>query len=125
MANQLGIVHPEMLARLQANFYPSVCAIQSATETPDSFGQLQQSWSNLAGHGAIPCRVAPESNPRGEIRDQAQTFAVHRWRIVLNGYYPSIIEKMRAVVNATAYDIERVEHDGNEEMTRLVCRIVT
>ena len=125
MANQLGIVHPEMLERLQANFYPSTCAIQSATEAADSFGQLQPSWSDLAGHGAIPCRVAPEMNARGEIRDQAQTIAVHRWRIVFNAYYPSIIESMRAVVSSVAYDIERVEHDGNEKMTRLVCRIAT
>lgn len=125
MANQLGIVHPEMLGRLQANFYPSVCAIQNATETAGSFGQLQLTWSDLAGHGAIPCRVAPEVNARGEVRDQTQTIAVHRWRIVLNAYYPSIIEKMRAVVNSVVYDIDRVEHDGNEKMTRMVCRIVT
>ena len=125
MANQLGIVHPEMLARLQANFYPSVCAIQSATETSDSFGQLQQSWSNFAGHGSIACRVAPEQAFNREVRGGEQTYAVHKWRIALNGHYTSITEKMRAVVDSINYDIETVVHDGQGQTTRLICRVVT
>ena len=125
MANQLGIVHPEMLERLQTNFYPSTCAIQSATETADSFGQLQLSWSNLAGHGSIPCRVAPEQAFNREARGSEQTYAVHKWRIALNGHYTSITEKMRAVVNSISYDIETIAHDGNGQTTRLICRVVT
>lgn len=125
MANQLGIVHPELLERLQANFYPSTCAIQSATETADSFGQLQPSWSNLPGHGSIDCRVAPEQAFSRESRGGEQTYAIHKWRIALNGHYTSITEKMRAVVGATVYDIETVVHDGNGQTTRLICRVVT
>ena len=120
MANQLGLIHPNMLTRLQPNFYPSSCTIQEATEAADSYGQLIPTWGNLAEHVDLNCRIAPEGG--SEQRAQIQVYAIHQWRVALNGYYPTIIETMRAVVDGVTYEIEQVVHDGNDKMTRLSVR---
>lgn len=123
MANQLGIIHPNMLTRLQPNFYPSSCTIQEATEAADSYGQLIPTWGNLADHVAIRCRIAPNPPQSGdEQRMQTQIYTVHSWLISFNGYYPAILETMRAVVDGMTYDIIQVQHDGNDKTTRLSVR---
>ena len=123
MANQLGIIHPEMLSRVQPNFYPSTCTIQQATEVADSYGQLVPTWANLADHVDLSCRVSPGSPSSGnELRTQIQIYTVHTWVIAFNGHYPDILETMRAVVDSVVYEIEQVQHDGNNKTTRLRVR---
>lgn len=120
MANQLGIIHPQMLARVRPNFYPSLCTIQEATDTADSYGQPIPAWDDLADHIDLACRIAPDSG--NEMRSQIQIYAVHGWTVALNGYYPDILETMRAVVDDVIYDILQVQHDGNNQTTRLRVR---
>lgn len=123
MANQLGIIHPELLSRVQPNFYPSSCTIQEPTETADSYGQPIPSWGNLSGHVGISCRLSPESQASGdELRTQTQIYTVHSWLISFNDYYPLIDETMRAVIDGATYDILQVQHDGNNQTTRLRVR---
>lgn len=123
--NQLGIVHPSLLTRLLTDHYPSTAAIQYPVATQDSYGEESEGWSALVGHSAIPCRIAPQAQFSREQRNQAQLYAVHVWDVALAGYYPSISEEMRVVVDGTAYDIELVQHDGNQATTHLQVRVVT
>lgn len=122
--NQLGIIHPGLLASLQPAFYASTVTIQYPVVTQDSYGEESEGWSNLAGHVDLPCRLSPHQQFSREQRNQAQIYAVHVWIINIAGHYPSITEEMRAVIDGTAYDIELVQHDGNQEMTRLQTRVV-
>jgi hypothetical protein len=123
MANQLGIIHPAMLAKVQPNFYPASCTIQQATTVADSYGQPIPTWANLADHVDLSCRLSPGSPSSGdELRTQIQIYTVHMWIIALNGHYPDILETMRAVIDGTVYEIEQVQHDGNEKTTRLRVR---
>lgn len=123
MANQLGIIHPRLFDSLPY-VYPSLCTIRKATEAADSYGQLQPTWSNFTGHIDLDCRVSPWRDGR-EVRQTEQTYVADRFVISLAGHYPTITEKMRALVDsATTYEVEIVQHDGNSKMTRLICRIV-
>lgn len=121
--NQLGIVHPGLLASLQPNHYASTVTIQQSTPTPDSYGEEVESWTNLASHVDLRCRIAPQQQFSREQRNSAQLYAVHVWDIAIAGYYPTITEEMRAVVDSVSYDIELVQHDGNHETTHLQVRI--
>lgn len=123
--NQLGIVHPDLLARLAPNHYASTVTIQYPVVTQDSYGEGSVGWTTLAGHAGLRCRIAPQQQFSREQRNQAQLYAVHVWDIALAGYYPAITEEMRATVDGTAYDIELVQHDGNHETTHIQVRVVT
>lgn len=114
MANQ---VHPRLLAHLgKVGVYPPTCAIEEATEGTNGDGEIIKTWSTLAGHAEIRCRVAPAGAGEEETPDQSYLKATHR--IGLMGYYPSITEVMRVVVGSAIYDIERVEHDGGADAPR-------
>lgn len=119
---QHGIVHPSMLARIQPNFYPSLCTIQEANEEQDSVGQLIPDPINLTGHVDIPCRISPRS--RREVRSEEQVYVNATHHVALGGYYPNIDETMLAVIDSVSYDIEGVEVDGNQKTTRLFVRLV-
>lgn len=124
MANPQGIVHPDLLARLQPNHYPGLCTIQQASVTADSYGELTKTWANLAGHVDLPCRMAPSTIGRSnEVRGQAQLYQVQSFTIALAGYYPSIAETMRAVVGGANYDIEVARPDGQGATMALDVRI--
>lgn len=120
--NQRGIIHPDMLARVQPNFYPSMCTIRAATITRDAYGQPQQTWHDLAGHTNLHCRIAPRSTQ--ERMSPAQVYVVATHHIALGGYYPTIDETMQVIAEGIVYEIEGVEWDGNRKMTRLFARLV-
>lgn len=122
--NQHGIVHPHMLARLQANFYPSRGTVQALGGTQDAYGQPVEDWADVAGLQDIPCRVAPVTRSNAERRTSEQVYVEATHHIALGGYYPAIRETMRFVVDGQAHDIQLVEHDGNGKTTRLLTRIV-
>lgn len=122
--NQLGIVHPGLLPKLAPNHYAGTVTIQESSPTNDSAGQEIPNWANLAGHVDLSCRKAPQQQFSREARSQAQIYAVHVWEIAIAGYYPTITEEMRAVVDGINYDIELVQLDGNRKTTRLQARKV-
>lgn len=122
--NQLGLIHPQMVGRLQPGLYPSLCTIQESDPDLDAHGQPIPDWTNLADHVNIAARLAPVMTNRAERRSQEQIYVVGQFHIALNGHYPAITEDMRALVDGVAYDIEHVEHDGNGHTTRLLVRKV-
>lgn len=114
---QAHMLHPDMLAGLVGNFYPSLCTIQQTVSVEDGFGGTTT--EPLTGHGAIPCRIAPAAGSR-ETKTPEQVFVSNAFHIALAGYYPGIAETMQAVVDSATYDIQSVQHDGNQTVTRLM-----
>ncbi len=117
----MTLVHPRLLAMMAPTFYVSTCTIQQATETPDPLGQPIPAWANVPGLVNLPCAIAPfggstEASQRNR-SDSIIDAATHA--IAIAGYYPTIVNKQRAVVAGVAYDIVGAETDSHSAMTRL------
>ncbi|HRJ41116.1 MAG TPA: head-tail adaptor protein [Caldilineaceae bacterium] len=126
MANNLGIVHPGLLAGLATNFYPSACTIQVATNSRNALGEPIPSWANLAGHVSLACAVAePPVIRDGETETSGQNFVRRRKRVALAGAYTSVTEAHRAVVDGVTYDIEGVSIDSQGKTTYLDVEVVS
>ncbi|HEY8766044.1 MAG TPA: hypothetical protein VIP09_02080 [Dehalococcoidia bacterium] len=117
-----ALTHPRFLAKLP-DIYPFKAAIQQATASGTSFGTLVETWATVSGLGLIDCRVAPVLAQ--EMRGPQFTQLVTTHQIALRGYYPQIVETMRAVVDDVGWDIQGVEYDGNKITTRLHVLAVT
>lgn len=117
-----ALVHPQMLNRLP-QFYPSEATIESGVESRDSFGSPTLTWTVLANHRDIPCRISPLTvqTPTftSEARLESLTYLTTTHHIALRGYFPEIEATMRAVIDDVAWDIKGVEHDGQNVTTRL------
>lgn len=126
MSNYQGIVHPQLLARLQTHHYAATVTIQQATEAVDAYGvATKASWANVSGLVDLPCRLSPTNRTSiREARADANPYIEHGYTIAINGYYSTITAKMRAVVDSVNYDIVSVEHDGNSKTTRLQVQVV-
>ena len=108
----------EMLGK----FYPDLCTIQENVEIQDSTGNPVASWSDLADHKDLGCRVSPIGGTERKTTTQVYSIATHV--IELTETYPSIVTKMRAVVRGWTYDILLVERDGQEISSRLVTQVI-
>lgn len=115
------LTHPDLLTNL-VDFFPSLCTIQLSVPTISTTGQRNPVWANYAGHVDIPCRVAPAG--AGEPRRPDITYSVNTKTILLRGSYPTITEKMRAVVNSVNYNIFPIQQDGQGVTTRLTVELV-
>ncbi len=124
MANNLGVVHPGMLANLAGSFYPSVCTIEEASESRNALGEVTATWSNLASHVSLACSIAEPSVRDGETESSGQTFVRRGKRVALNGAYTSVTEEHRAVVDGVTYDIERVAIDSQAKTTYLDVELI-
>lgn len=116
------LVHPSWLTRLAPTFFASTATVQRATVTQSSTGAEVRTWANLADHVGLACRIAPAT--ANELRSQAQVFAEYTHTVVLAGYYATVTELDRVVVDSATYEIIGVQFDGNDEMTRLRVRVV-
>lgn len=120
MANQLGIIHPGMLAALP-NHYPATCTIQAKTVTQSATGAPTATWANVGGLVALRCRIAPAT--ANEVRAATGVYAEYTHTIDLAGNYAAV-ETQRAIVAGVAYDIIGVQHDGQGISTKLLVRLV-
>ena len=125
------LVHPRMLATDfsdLSDFFSSLCTIQEGASADNAYGEEVLTWRDKAGHIDLPCTIAPvelQIRDKGEKKKEYGTYVVASHHVTIAGDYPLIQEKMRAVVNGTAYDILLVEWDSQSETTRLACRLVT
>jgi head-tail adaptor len=116
------IVSGRMLGML-GKFYASACTIQVSSATQDAAGQPVLTWSDLADHEDLACRLAPAMAEERKRDDLVLARTTHT--IALAGYYTTITPAMRAIVGTSTYDILGVEQDGNGITTRLRVEIVT
>lgn len=121
-------VMPEALA---TGLFVSRCTIQAPTNALDVAGQpnLASGFANVSGMVGIRCLAPPSSFSDMMHADEpklpAQVSAVNRLHILLEGYYPAILERYRAVVDGVAYDILGVDSDSQGQMTRLEVQVVS
>jgi len=103
-----------------SDYFPSLCTIQEDVGVADANGFIAESWSDFAGHVDIPCAHGPSGG--NEVKLPDQTYVVSNYTIALQGRYPTITEKMRAVVDDVAYEILLAQWDSHATKTRILSR---
>lgn len=119
----MPLIDPSLLDSLGFLFNKTV-TIQEATDTQDAFGAPTSTWANKTSHVAIPCVLSP-TGTSGEVKRPDMTYVVAPFKFMLQGYYPLITEKMRAVCGSRNYDILLAKSDSQDVMTTLLCEVVT
>ena len=117
-----AIFDPRMTEEL-ADYFPSLCTIQEPTAVEDASGSIIEGWANFAGHVDLPCAHGP--NKGREVKLANQTYVVSNYTLSLRGYYPTITEKMSAVVDSVRYGILLVQTDSHGVTTRILTSEVT
>jgi len=106
-----------------ADYFPSLCTIQQNEGVEDDYGQIVDDWQAVAGHSDIACAHGP--NKGREVKQSDQTYVVSNYTLSLRGYYPTITEKMRAVIDSVVFDILLVQCDSHGVTTRILTSEVT
>lgn len=93
--------------------------IQQKTETPDSYGELIETWTTLA---TVWCSVEPISGREFFAAQQVQAEVSARIRI---RYRPGITPLMRIKVHNTTYEIVSViDFEYRHRELQLMCKVV-
>jgi hypothetical protein len=113
---------------IESDALSSLTTIQQQLNIVDPLGQTDQAdWVNVPGLVNIPSMLAvfrpATPDKAAEIRMPLSIDTSNYRHNLLNGYYPVILQKNRAVVDGTVYDVFAVEHDSQHTMTRLALRI--
>ena len=116
------IFDPRMMAELR-DYFPSLCAIQENVGIENDYGEIVEDWQDYADHADLPCAHGP--NKGIEVKKPDQTYVISNYTLSLRGYYPTITEAMRAVVDGVAYEILLVQSDSHGVTTRILTRVVT
>ena len=101
-----------------------------ATPVTDALGQVDLATADLVpvvGLIAIPCQLAPRGmlNPQEQGgRTQEYNFEVPQRHLLLNDFYPGILQRYLVNVDGTLYEITPggVEPDSQGQMNRLAIR---
>jgi hypothetical protein len=109
---------------LAAGMFPNLCTIQAIPGTLDSLGAPITTFSDVSGLVDIPCHSAPPAieQVRGsdELRMKDRVDVRQQRHVLLSGYFPTIVQNMRAVVDGEAWNIIGVESDAFNSQTRLM-----
>jgi hypothetical protein len=105
-----------------AGLFSSFCTIQSPSQLPDALGQPDLvDWTDVLVN--VPCMMAPNriasTSMSDEHKTQFYTAEMTQLHVLLDGYFPQIKQRYRAVVDGTPYDIMGTESDSQKTMTRL------
>ena len=119
----MGKIVSHRMFDMLKDFYVDVCTIQEVTETQSGSGHPEKSWSDLADHTDLPCRLSPVGGTERKTATQVYSIATHA--IELTKPYPNIVTKMRAKVNEEMFfDILLIERDGQGKSSRLVVEVI-
>ena len=117
------LLDPRMMTELR-DYFPSLCTIQENTAVVNDYGQRKpEVWTDYAGHVDIPVANGPSKGV--EVKQADQTYVISNYTLSLRGYYPTITEKMRAVVDGIAYEVLLVQSSSHGVTTRILSREVT
>lgn len=83
----------------------------------------------LSGCQNIPCTAPPLSYGGKvlptEVKELKQIMAKTPLHVLLGGYFPQILSHYIAVINNLNFEIMGVEHDSQQQMTRLAVQLAT
>lgn len=109
--------------------FVSLCTIQRRANPPavDASGWPDYTgYSNVVGLVGIPCMAAVEATAKpdkyGVVRAMDKFEVQAYYHILLNGYYPAILQRDLAILDGVSYMVEAVESDSQGVMTRLAVR---
>ena len=110
-----------------AGLFSSLCTIQEAFASPDDLGQSDLvDWADVEGMVDIACMIGPLQPARPSTSDEidAATFTadMDTFHVLIDGYYPEIKQRHRAVIDGVALDIKGAESDSQNTMTRMACK---
>jgi hypothetical protein len=110
--------------------FNSLCTIKARSGAVSSQGQLNmQSYAPIADLTDIPCRIAvqaPANPPQNDVARMQQQFDTRtEFHVLLDGYFPQILQQNLANVNGIDYEIMATEPDSDFQMTRLAVRVYT
>lgn len=103
MANQLGIVHPELVSRLQPNFYPTSATIRRKTRVSDGMGGQTETWADVA---TVRCRYAPGGGKAGEQITADRLENASQWTIAFAGA-PDVRDADRVVIGSRTFEVNK------------------
>lgn len=109
----------------------SLCTITVPPQVFDAGGAPDPTapYVDLAGHIDIPCMCAPintgDNVSPSEVKSMQEIMAIADRHVLLDDYYPAIIEDYRAVIDGVVYDVTEVESDSQAKMTRMAVRLAT
>lgn len=121
---------PEAFA---TGLFVSLCTIQQPDGIVDPAGAPSNAFVDVAGLIGIPCMDAPIDNgsiAATEAKELEEIASKGFKHILLNGFYPQatpddqIPTNWRAVIDGVVYNILGVEHDSQNQMTRMEVELV-
>jgi hypothetical protein len=115
-----------------AGLFVSLCSISRRPTPPtvDAGGwpSYSSDYAPVTGLQSIPCMKAVESPARPDkygVTRGAQQFQVQAdFHVLLDGYFPAILQRDLAVIDGSTYEIQAVEADSQKVFTRLEVRRV-
>jgi hypothetical protein len=131
MNQSLSYEFPEPIAlAIESDALSSLTTIQQRTNAVDTLGQVDLAdWTDIPGLINIQSMLAvfrPATPDKAAMMRRPEEIDTSNYRHnLLNGYYPSILQQHRAIVDGIPYEMYAVEHDSQHTMTRLALRIYT
>ena len=124
---ELGQVLPGVEA---LGLFDSLCTIQQRTNTVSALGQPDLTdWNDIPGLTNIQSMLSIQRtalpNQAATVRTPEQFDTQTQLHLLLNGYFPQILQQNQAVVDGTPYEIMAVESDSQKTQTRLALRVYT
>jgi hypothetical protein len=120
-----------MAAVRDTGLLSSLCTITRSPAIFNAAGAEDPSapYVAVAGLVDIPCTAPPlmatDRMQASEIRALRQIKAEDTRHVLLDAYYPAILDTDRALIDGTEFEIANVEHDSQKQMTRLAVERVT
>ncbi len=108
-----------------AGLFSSLCTIQEPDGTPDALGQSDAvDWTDVDDLEEIPCMASPIGHMRAGGERDAPTFTMENdaLRVILDGVYPNILLRHRAVIDGVPWNIDGVGTDSQRTYTWMVVK---
>jgi hypothetical protein len=121
---QTTFIDSRMAGALGTGPFPSLCTIQSATDSTGAGGEPVRTWSDVTGMSGIPCRVSLRAGR--QVLGTSLEFGTTTHRISLAGDYPAITRQNRAIVGDITYLVRYCSPAGcPNAVTVLECSVIS
>lgn len=110
-----------------SGLFTSLCSLFEPSQAVDGLGQVDLSnYTPIAGLVNIPCMRAPLSTGERltatERKTQTEIAEEQGFHVLLDGYYPTILQRYLALIDGDPFDVVGVEWDSQHVMTRMHVR---